>query len=177
MPKPKGPSRCFHRCPRRLGAGPRVHVVDDDPAELVDDQVHPAHGPADECRGGLARVERYPERAGEVVPRAERDQPQRAFLQLVTTVQRRDDGVQAAVTACDHDAAATGPVQDPVELSGVAGLRDLDVDVLAQHAEGGLEGRGLATTCVGVGDDEDWIHADTVDGATVFADPYDVRRR
>ena len=141
MPKPKGPSRSFQRAPRRLawalGAG--VDAVDDDAAELVDDQVHRSRLTGDQRGRGLGRVERDPEGPREVVAGAERDQPQRALGELVAAVQGGDDGVQAAVAARDDDRPAPGPVQHAVELAGVARGRHLDVGVLAQHAERDVE--------------------------------------
>ena len=131
-----------------------MHVVDHDPAELVDDQVHPAHPAGDQRRCGLTRVEGDLQRAGEVVARAERDQGERAVGQLVATVEGSDDRVQAAVAARHDDVAAAGTVQHAVELAGVARPGDLDVDLLAQHPEGDVEGVALAAAGLGVGDQQ-----------------------
>ena len=122
-----------------LRARARVHAVDDDPAELVHDQVHRPRLPAQQGGSGLARVERDAQGAGEVVAGAERDQSEGALGELVPPVQRRDDRVQAAVPARDHDRATAGPVEHSVELAGVARDGDLDVGVLPEHAEGDVE--------------------------------------
>ena len=157
MPKPNGPSRFFHRAPRRDGLrrlASRVHAVHHDTAELVDDQVHRARLPGQQRGGGLGRVERDLERSREVVTGAERDQAQGALRELVTPVQRRDDRVQAAVAARDHDRAGAGPVEHSVELSRVAGGRDLDVRVLAEDPQRHLERVVVGTAALGVGADQ-----------------------
>ena len=136
-PQPLLPA-CAAAAGLRAGAG--VHAVDHDPAELVDDQVHrPRRRRTSSAAAASAGSSGISERAREVVAGAERDQAQGALGELVAPVQRGDDRVQAAVAAGDHDRAAAGPVQHAVELAGVAGGRDLDVGVLAEHPERDLE--------------------------------------
>jgi hypothetical protein len=81
----------------------------------------------------------------------------------VTPVQRRDDRMQAAVSAHDHDGATPCPLEHAVELAGVACDRDLDVGVLAEHAQGEVE--PLLTTAPGVdvGDEQEGVHPVTLE--------------
>jgi len=62
---------------------------------------------------------------------------------------------------------AAGPVQHAVELAWVARGRDLDVDVLAEHPERDLESVPLGAAGVGVGDEQQRIHAVTLEGNAI----------
>ena len=59
-----------------------------------------------------------------------------------------------------------GPVEHAVELTGVARARDLDVGVLPEYAQRHLESLVEPTTGVGVGDEQEGIHAATVEGGS-----------
>ncbi len=109
-----------------------------------------------------AGVQRQVERAGEVVAGAQGEQPQGAAAELAALVEGLDDRVQAPVAAGDHDAAAPGAVQDPVELAGVGGAGHLDVGLGAQHLQGLLEGVALTAAGLGVGDHQKGVHARTL---------------
>jgi hypothetical protein len=146
-----------------LRARARVHVVDDDSTELVDDQVHRPGVPPEQGRSGLARVERDAQGSREVIAGPERDQPQGVLRELVSPVQCRDDRVQAAVPAHDHDGSTPCPLEHAVELAGVAGDGDLHVGVLPEHAQGDVESLLATAPGVDVGDEQEGVHGVTLE--------------
>jgi hypothetical protein len=140
-------------------ADPDVHVVDDDLTGTVHDQVDVADRTLHDQPRGLLDIERDPRATGEVVAGAEREQADHRVGELVATVQRGDDRVQAAVTAGYDDPSATAAVQDAVQLARAAGRGHLDVGGAAQHGERRVEALLVVAPGLGVGDQQDRLHA------------------
>ena len=135
-----------------------MHVVDDDLADLVDDQVHRRGRAVEQHPGGLLDVERDAEAAREVVAGAERQQAEDRRDQVVPLA-------EAAITACrlpsppgDHDPPGPGAVQHAVELPGVAGRVHLDRRPFTQHLERSLQRLLVGGAGVAVGDHQERIH-------------------
>ena len=137
-----------------LGADAEVDGVDDHPAGVVDEQVHPArlarqHQP----RGGLG-VERQAEGAGEVVAGAERDQAERPVRQLAARPQPGHGQVQAAVAAGHDEAAVAAGRERGVELLGGAGGDELDGPGRGEDGPGRLHRLLVGAAGVGAGQEQ-----------------------
>ena len=117
-----------------LRAEPDVHRVDDDAADVVDQQVErPGRAGEDQLRG-LHGVQGDVEGTGEVVAGAERHQGHAGAGQLTARPELGHREVQAAVTPGDDQRPPVQPVQRAVEVGRLAAHRQLGAE--------DLDGRG-----------------------------------
>jgi hypothetical protein len=123
-----------------------MDAVDDDSTAIVEQDVHRLRAAGDNGRGGVFRLEGQTEGSGEVVAGSQWQEGERPPGEVVPTVQRRHDRMQAAVTASHDDGPRTRTLEYSVEIVSIVGRLDDDVGAGAQDSESAIDAglRGAA---------------------------------